>query len=84
MARPLARWRAGFSDWHPLPQYEIFLERTAVAWRVSYFVHGELHARIGFDTEDEAHHNIEWLKTECPPHQSWHQFDPPHDGPADL
>ncbi|TDD39608.1 hypothetical protein [Saccharopolyspora elongata] len=66
MAQVLSRWRAGHSDWSPIAPYEIVLERIYSKWHVTYLVHGERHARIGFDTEDEALRNIAWLKTQYP------------------
>jgi hypothetical protein len=48
-------------------------------WFVSYFAHGERHACIGFDTEEEAFLDVEWLKSKCPPqHRPWERVEPAH------
>jgi hypothetical protein len=62
----VARWCAGASDWHPLAANEIVLERTGTKWHVTYLVHGERHAYVGFDDESEARRDIEYLMTRCP------------------
>ncbi|MBB5160032.1 hypothetical protein [Saccharopolyspora phatthalungensis] len=46
--------------------YEIVLERAGAKWHVTYLVHGERHARAGFDDEAEARRDIEYLMTRCP------------------
>ena len=66
MADVLRRWRAGHSDWFALAPYEIVLEPIPPKWLLTYRVHGERHARIGFDTENEALRNVRWLKDRCP------------------
>lgn len=66
MTEVLRRWRAGHSDWFTVAPYEIVLERTPLKWLLTYLVHGERHARIGFDNENEALRNVRWLKDQCP------------------
>lgn len=66
MAQVLRRWQAGHSDWLPIAPYEIVLEAIPPKWLLTYLVHGERHAHIGCETEDEALQNVAWLKTQCP------------------
>lgn len=56
------------SDWHPLPAYEIVLERISTKWHVTFWVHGERHACIGFTTREEAFGDVDWLKRQVPEH----------------
>lgn len=72
MPNIIGRWRAGHTDWLPVPPYEIILERVSQKWLLHYFVYGERHALIGFDTEEEARRELAWLKTRFSmPSESW-------------
>ncbi|WP_223840155.1 hypothetical protein [Saccharopolyspora pogona] len=73
---PVARWFAGASDWHPLALYEIVLERNGPKWQVTYLMHGERHACIGFESEADARRDVEHLMTRGPAGQQWHEACP--------
>lgn len=73
MFKPVARWCAGASDWHHLASYEIVLERNGSKWQVTYLMHGERHACIGFDTEAEARRDVEYLMSRGPAGEQWHE-----------
>lgn len=66
MPNIIGRWRAGHTNWLTIPPYEIILERSPPKWLLTYLVHGERHAVIGFDTEEEALRDLTWLKSRCP------------------
>lgn len=66
MSNIIGRWQAGRTDWLAIPPYEIVLEQLPSKWLLTYLVHGERHALIGFDTEHEARRELAWLKTRCP------------------
>ncbi|MGW1680003.1 hypothetical protein [Saccharopolyspora sp. NPDC002376] len=66
MSKVVGRWCAGRGHWHEDGCFEIVLEHAADKWLVTYLAHGEPHARIGFDTEEEAHGDIRWLMSILP------------------
>ena len=67
MYRGVSRWSAGNGHWHKGPCFELLLEQTSAKWRLSYFEHGEVHARVGFETEEDARGDIGWLMGKIPP-----------------
>ncbi|MDA3623909.1 hypothetical protein OU415_00595 [Saccharopolyspora sp. WRP15-2] len=72
MGRVVGRWSAGNGHWHEGPCFELVLEQASGKWVLTYFEHGEVHARTGFDTEEDAHGDLGWLMDRIPAeYQPW-------------
>jgi hypothetical protein len=70
----VSRWIAGNGHWHEGSCFVLLLEQAATKWVLTYFEHGEVHARIGFDTEEDARGDLGWLMSRLPAaYQPWRE-----------